>query len=66
MTKKVYKQKYFSLITKNWNWEILTENLVTFRREDGVKDENFDILGVHWKIWLWGGVGGELVHEKRI
>ena len=29
MTKKVYKQKYFSfsVITKNSNWEILTKNL---------------------------------------
>ena len=39
MTKKVYKQKCFSVITKNLNWEILTKNLVTFKRWDGVKDE---------------------------
>ena len=34
MTKKVPKQKYFSVITKNSNWEILTKNLdlVTFKR----------------------------------
>ena len=32
MTKKVYKQKYFSDITKNLNWEILTKDLVTFKR----------------------------------
>ena len=32
MTKKVYKQKYFSVITKTSNWEILTKNLVTFKR----------------------------------
>ena len=35
MTKKVYKQKgkiFFSVITKNSNWEILTDNLVTFKR----------------------------------
>ena len=31
MTKKVYKQKYFSVITKNSNWEILTI-LVTFKK----------------------------------
>ena len=31
MTKKVYKQ----------NWKILTKNLVTFKRWDGVKDEKF-------------------------
>ena len=32
MTKKVYKQKYFSVITKNSNWRILTMNLGTFKR----------------------------------
>ena len=32
MTKKVYKQKYFSVITKNSNWETLPKNLVTFKR----------------------------------
>ena len=30
---------FFSVITKNSNWEILTKNLVTFERWDGVKDE---------------------------
>ena len=38
---------FFSVVTKNSNWEISTENLVTFKREDGVKDENFNILCVH-------------------
>ena len=32
MIKKVYEQKYFSVITKNLNWETLTKNLVTFKR----------------------------------
>ena len=32
MTKKVNKQKYFSVVTKNSNCEILTKNLVTFTR----------------------------------
>ena len=32
MAKKVYKQKRFSVITKNSNWDILTKNLVTFKR----------------------------------
>ena len=31
MIKTVYKQKYFSVITKNSNGEILTKNLVTFK-----------------------------------
>ena len=39
MTKKVYKKKYFSVITKNSYWEILPNNLVTFKRSDGIKDE---------------------------
>ena len=30
---------FFSVITKNSNWEILSKNLVTFKRQDGVKDE---------------------------
>ena len=29
---------FFSTITKDLNWEILTKNLVTFKRWDGVKD----------------------------
>ena len=41
MTKKVCKQNCFSVITKNLNWEILTKNLVTFERWDGVRDEKF-------------------------
>ena len=32
---------FFFVITKNLNWEIFTENLVTFKRWDGVKDETF-------------------------
>ena len=31
---------FFSVITKNSNWEILTKNFVTFKRQDDVKDEN--------------------------
>ena len=32
MSKKVYKQKYFSVMSENSNWEILTKNFVTFKR----------------------------------
>ena len=40
--KNVCEQKMiFSVITKNLNWEILTKNLVAFKRWDGVKDEKF-------------------------
>ena len=37
--KSLFKQKYFSVITKNSNWVILAKNLVTFKRYDGVMDE---------------------------
>ena len=43
MTKKFINKKVFSAITKNLNWEILTENLVTSKRWDGVKDRG--VLG---------------------
>ena len=36
---------FFSVITKNLNWGILTKNLVTFKRWDGVKDEKFGYYG---------------------
>ena len=32
---------FFSGITKNLNWEILTENLVTFKQWDGAKNEKY-------------------------
>ena len=32
----------FSVITKNLSWEIVTKNLGTFKRWDGVKDEKFE------------------------
>ena len=30
---------FFSVLTKNLSWEILTKDLVTFKRRDGIKDE---------------------------
>ena len=32
---------FFSVITNNLTWEILTNNLATFKGSNGVKDENF-------------------------
>ena len=32
---------FFYFITKNLNLEILTKNLVTFKRWDGVKEDKF-------------------------
>ena len=31
----------FSVISKNLNWNVLTKNLVTFKKWDGVNDEQF-------------------------
>ena len=39
MAKKKFIKMFFSVITKNLNWEILSENLVPFKRWHGVKDE---------------------------
>ena len=38
---------FFSVVTKNLNWEILTKNLGTFKRQNEIKDEKFIIMGVH-------------------
>ena len=38
MTNKVYKQKmFFSILAKTLNWEVLTKNLVTFKRWDRMR-----------------------------
>ena len=34
MTKKPQKSKCLSAITKNLSWQILTKNLVAFKRKD--------------------------------
>ena len=39
---------FFSIITKNSNWEILSQNLVTFKRWDGVNYENLK--------YFWGSL----------
>ena len=39
---------FFSVITKNLNWEVLAKNIVTFKRWNGEdKDEKLNIMGVH-------------------
>ena len=42
-------------MTKILNWEILTENLVTFKMWDGVKYEKFYYYGGSLKMSLLGG-----------
>ena len=32
---------FFSVMIKNLNWEILTKNLITFKKWDVVKDKKF-------------------------
>ena len=32
---------FFSIMTKNFNWEISTKNLVNFKRWDWVNDKKF-------------------------
>ena len=51
---------FFSVITKNLNWETLTKNLVIFQRWDGLRLNIFNIMGVHWKNQLLGGGLGQL------
>ena len=58
--KNVYKQNYFSVITKNTNWKVLTKNLGTLKDKMNLRVKSFNILGVHWKIQLLG----EGVHKK--
>ena len=36
---------FFFVITKNSNLEILPKNLVTFKKQDGIKDEKLIFLG---------------------
>ena len=40
---------FFTVITKNSDWDILTKNLVIFKRQDdGVKDEKLE--------YCWGSL----------
>ena len=32
---------FFSALTKNLHWKILIKNLVTIKKQDGIKDEQF-------------------------
>ena len=54
---------FFSVITRNLNWEILTKNLVTFKRWDRVNDEKFEHYGDLLENLIFKGAG---VHKKPI
>ena len=47
----------FSVITKNSKWEISTKNLVTFKRWDGVKDEEIQFYESSLKNSNFSGWG---------
>ena len=49
---------FFFVITKNLTWEISTKNLVTFKRWEGLRMKNLNIMRVHWKIQFLGEKGG--------
>ena len=58
---------FFSVITKNLNWEILTKNFVTFKRWAGVKDEKSLILwGFTEKSDLFFLGGGRFTKNQYI
>ena len=54
---------FFSAIT---NWQILTKNLVTFKRSDGVMDEKFMGNSPKNPISVCVGGGGGRVLEKSL
>ena len=62
MTKKAYKQKHFSVITKNLRGEVLTKNSVTFRmgwvKNEKLRMKNFSIYGSSLKNLIFRGEGG--------
>ena len=39
--KSIQTKMFLSVMSKSLNWEILTKNLVTFKRWDNVKNEKF-------------------------
>ena len=55
--KKKFKKMFFSVMTKNFNWEIPTKNLVTFKRWDRVNDKKFQYYGSSPKNPIFGGLG---------
>ena len=52
--KSLYTKMFFSIITKNLNWKILTNNLVTFKGWVWAKIKNYK-MWVHQKTQILGG-----------
>ena len=62
-----HKKKLKSETFNDKKLENFNKNSVTFRRSDGVKVENFNIIGDSLKNPFWGvGGGGGGVPEKTI
>ena len=68
---------FFSVMTKNLNWENSTKNLVTFKRWDGINDEKFwyygsslknpNFRGGAWKNnFFGGGVRGWITKKEGL
>ena len=55
---------FFSYISKNLNWEILTENLVTFKRWDGAKHEKI-LISWRFREKFDGARGGGWVTKNQ-
>ena len=53
--KKLYKQKCFSVRTKNLNWQILTKNLVTLKDKMGLRMKNVNNMGDSLKNLIFKG-----------
>ena len=53
---KKYKPKCLSAITKNLNWQILTKNIFTFKRQYRLKIKNVNNMRVHQFLGEEGGV----------
>ena len=56
---------FYSVITKILNWEILTKNLVTYKKQDEINGRKCQCYGGSLKnpIFSTGGGGG---HKKNI
>ena len=48
---------FFSVVTENLNWEVLTKNLVTFKRWDAVKYQKF--------LYYAGSLKNPMFHENQ-
>ena len=52
--KSLYTKLFFSVITKNLNWEIVTKNLVFSEDRTGLRMKNYNIWGFTKKFDFYG------------